>query len=379
MTNFDNKTQTVIFLLIILIIIHLIDKNEYFDNDTSQNSVECTSELINPKVAKCEEKNNMGMCKKYSCKPGKKLVLSMCYDIKDCKSESESESLVKPDSESLVKPDSESLVKPDSESSAGDYTIPDSSIINTESKNTLCKAAFDNYNLYPSSNSLIIKGNDINWNLNNNITDYQTLNNIGTKNYPVINNIVPDYNPADIDSTKKAFNTLLEKTPTKIGCCYRNKNDNGRRTVLVRTPLNPSDTNVDPLFQQFDFQFKSLTIPEGTCPVDYYGGSPDCDAFYDVYCTNVLNEFQKQNLKPEDFSTYAPECACYAPRTDQQKIYPLNTPPACFKTKCDNIYNSTSYVDPVSRAQPCDITVCQNIFNSTVGNVSGNVWYRWWI
>ena len=277
MTNFNNKTLTVIFLLIIiLIIIHLINNNEYFDSEQ-------------------------------------------------------------------------------------------------EASNSLCKVAFDNYNLYPSSNPLVIKGNDINWNLNNNITDYNALYNMGTKYYPVINNIIPDYNPADTDSTKKAFNTLLQQAPTKVGCCFRNKSDNGRRTVLVRTPLNPSDTDIDPILKKFDFNFKSLNIPEGTCPVDYYAGSPDCDAFYDVYCTNVLNEFKKQNLSPEDFVKYAPECSCYAPRTSEQQIYPVNTPPACFKTNCDNVFNPTTYIDPISRAHPCDITVCQNIFNATVGNVTGNV------
>ncbi len=246
-------------------------------------------------------------------------------------------------------------------------------IIETPESSPLCKVAFDNYNLYPSSNPFVVKGNDINWNFKNNITDYDTLFNMGTKDFTVLNNIIPNYKPADTESTKKAFDIILQQAPLKIGCCYRNQGDTSKKSVLVRTPINPSDTKIDPKLKEFDFDFKSLDIPAGTCPVDMYGGSSNCDTFFDVYCTNVLNQFQKQNLKPEDFVKYAPECACYAPRTEQQQIYPTNTPPACYKTGCDNVYNATSYIDPVSRNVPCDITVCQNIFNAQVGNVGGNV------
>jgi hypothetical protein len=245
--------------------------------------------------------------------------------------------------------------------------------IQTPNTNSLCKVAFDNYDLYPSSNPLVVKGNDINWNYKNNITDYDTLYKIGTSNYTALNNIIPNYNPNDIESTKKAFNTLLEQSPKKIGCCFRQKGDDSKRTVLARTPLNPDDKTITPPFDQYDFKFKSLDIPAGTCPVTYFGGSTDCNAFFDVYCKNVINEFQKKNFKPEDFTKYAPECACYAPKTELQQIYPDNTPPACYKNGCDNIINPTCYIDPISRAQPCDITVCQNIFNAQVGNVGGNV------
>ncbi len=245
--------------------------------------------------------------------------------------------------------------------------------IQTPNSNSLCKVAFDNYDLYPSTNPFVVKGNDINWNYQNNITDYDTLYKLGTSNYTALNNIIPDYNPNDIESTKTAFNILLQQSPKKIGCCFRQQGDNSKRTVLARTPLNPDDKSVTPPFDQYDFKFKSIDIPGGTCPVSYYGGSTDCNAFFDVYCKNILNEFKKNNFNPNDFTKYAPECACYAPKTETQQIYPDNTPPACYKTGCDNIINPTAYIDPISRSTPCDITVCQNIFNAQVGNVSGNV------
>ena len=236
----------------------------------------------------------------------------------------------------------------------------------------ICKNAYDNYNLYPSSNSFVVRGNDINMNFKNNITDPVVLSDIGTKNYQVINNIINDYNPNDDITTKKAFDEILKSTPLKTGCCFRSKDDNKQRNVLVRIPLNPNE-NVDPLFKKFDFKFKSLRIPENSCPVNYYGGSNECNTFFDVYCTNLVNEFNKLNLPLDNFTKFSPECACYAPKTDVQNVYPPTTPPACYKTNCDNVIDPIAYIDPISRNNPCDLRVCNNIFNANNIQAGGNV------
>lgn len=236
----------------------------------------------------------------------------------------------------------------------------------------ICKTAYDNYNLYPSINPFVVKGNDINTNYQNNINDSETLKSLGTRNYPVFNNIVADYNPNDESSTKIAFTELLTKAPLKTACCFRAKDNNSQTSVLARVPLNPNE-DVDPLFKNFDFKLKSLNIPENACPVDYYGGSTNCNAFFDVYCKNVVNEFNKLNLTADKFIYYAPECACYAPKTKIQEIYPENTPPACYKTNCDNIIDPIAYVDPISRNNPCDITVCNNVFNASNIKAGGNI------
>ena len=237
----------------------------------------------------------------------------------------------------------------------------------------ICKNAYDNYNLYPSSNSFVVRGNNINMNFKNIITDPVLLSDIGTTNYQVINNIISDYNPNDDISTKKAFNEILTSAPLKTGCCFRSStDDNKQRNVLVRIPLNPNE-NVDPLFKKFDFKFKSLKIPENSCPVNYYGGSNECNTFFDVYCTNLVNEFNKLNLPLDNFTKFAPECACYAPKTDIQNVYPPTTPPACFKTNCDNIIDPIAYIDPISRNNPCDLRVCNNIFNANNIQAGGNV------
>lgn len=235
-----------------------------------------------------------------------------------------------------------------------------------------CKNAYDNYNLYPSSNSFVVRGNDINMDFKNNINDSIVLSDMGTKNYQVLNNIIKDYNPHNDESTKSAFDDVLKNAPLKTGCCFRTKNDEKERNVLVRIPLNPNE-NVDPLLKKFDFKFKSLKIPENSCPINYYGGSNDCNTFFDVYCKNLLNEFTKLNLPIDNFTKFAPECSCYAPNSNVENIYPPTTPPACYKTNCDNIIDPIAYIDPISRNNSCDLTICNNIFNANNITAGGNV------
>jgi len=244
-----------------------------------------------------------------------------------------------------------------------------------DEQSLLCNDAYNYYNLYNSKNNFTVKGNDINWNYKNIIKDYDTLYDLGSTNYPVLNKIIPNYNPSNTEITDTAINKLFESSPKKIGCCFRNRNDETKKSVLVRVPLSPNDTNIDPTFKEFDFKLKSLDIPAESCPAEYYSGSNECNSFFDLYCQNLITDFQNQKFKPEDFYKYAPECACYAPRTEVQQIYPDTTPPACYKKNCDKIDNPIAYVDPISRENPCNITVCQNIFNATVkagGNVTIN-------
>ena len=292
------KINNIIFILIILILLHFISNNEYFESEQIYNE---TSET---KLQTEQEYNKI--------------------------------------------PDEQSL---------------------------LCNDAYNYYNLYESTNPFVVKGNDINWNYKNIIKDYDTLYDLGSTNYPVLDNIIPNYNPSNTEITDKAINTLFEKSPKKIGCCFRNRSDESKKSVLVRVPLSPNDTNIDPTFKKFDFKLKSLDIPAESCPAEYYDGSDECNSYFDIYCNNIINEFEKKNFKAEDFYKYAPECACYAPRTEVQKIYPDTTPPACYKKNCERIPNPITYVDPISRNNECNMTICQNIFNATVkagGNVTIN-------
>lgn len=249
----------------------------------------------------------------------------------------------------------------------------DSSSVQDESIK-LCRSAFDYYDLYKSSNPYVIKGNDINYTFKNNIISSADLIKLGNENSQTFNKFIPNYNPNNIEQTKKAIDELFKNTPLKLGCCFRNSaTDNTKKSVVVRTPLNPYDTDIDPDLLKFDFKFKTLDIPEGACPATYYGNSLDCNTLYDVYCRNMANEFNKNGFTLDDFKKYAPECACYAPKYDKEKIYPDNTPPACYKQGCENRNNIAAYVDPLSRNNPCDITVCQNILNLENVKAGGNV------
>lgn len=228
----------------------------------------------------------------------------------------------------------------------------------------MCKLAFNNYDLYNSSNPFVVKGKDINYSFKNQITDSAELANIGADNYKTFGKLVTDYDPNNYQKTDEGINKLFINIPKKLGCCLRNsQNDNKARTVIVRTPLNPYDT-YDSMTKKFDFKFKTLDIPENSCPTDFYAGSNECNTLYEAYCKNIISEFNKNNFKVDDFKNYSPECACYAPKYEKELIYPDSTPPACYKQGCENILDPVAYIDPISKNNPCDITVCQNIFKA---------------
>lgn len=238
----------------------------------------------------------------------------------------------------------------------------------------MCKLAFNNYDLYNSSNPFVVKGKDIDYSFKNQITDVAELVNIGNDNYKTFGKLVSDYDPNSYQKTDEGINKLFVSAPKKLGCCLRkNQDDNSARTVVVRTPLNPYE-KYDQMTKKFDFKFKTLNIPENSCPVDFYAGSNECNTLYEAYCKNIISEFNKKNFKLDDFKNYSPECACYAPKYEKELIYPNNTPPACYKLGCKNILDPIAYVDPISRNNQCDILVCQNIFKAeNISAENGNI------
>jgi hypothetical protein len=237
-----------------------------------------------------------------------------------------------------------------------------------------CRSAYDYYDLYDSSNPFVIKGNDIYYSLKNGLTNTSDLIKIGYNNSQIFNNYVPNYNPDNPNDTNTAINKLFENTPLKLGCCYRrSNNDNSEKSVVVRTPLNPYDTNAESDFKKFDFKFKTLSIPANSCPSNFYGDSLECNALYETYCKNVITHFNSKNLPLDDFKKYAPECACYAPKYKKEEIYPDNTPPACYKLGCENRNNIAAYVDPISRNNPCNQTICQNILSLENVTAGGDI------
>jgi len=323
-------------------------------------------------------------------------------------------------------------------------TIPCESLLSTPTKtlnnilctnseqSVLCKSAFDNSFLYSSNNPLVIKGNDINYSIKNNITDPTMIYTLGKNNSSIlakIANIDPQYyDPTDNIQMQTAFNIILQETPLKAGCCLRTQNDFGPQTINVYTQNSPyntptptipapttsapttsapttsapttfSPTTFSPttfapttdvprytplptnsisatsspntsvptiiptkpvITNNLGFSLSPITIPPNTCPIDLYVGSPKCNAFYDVYCTNVISYFNNNNLSYDQLAYYAPQCACYFPITSEQKIYPPSTPAKCFKKDC----NSENYLDYSSRNKICSLGVCNTIMQA---------------
>ena len=231
----------------------------------------------------------------------------------------------------------------------------------------LCNNAFKYYNLYKTDNPLVTKGKDLNYSNKNTIEDSHTLFDLATYNTGAFS----DTNTAD--SIKKELQNIISQTPLKLGCCLRDQKNNSATQVSVRVPLSPQIAKKNPKLKKFNFERENLTIPEGTCPANLYNGSDYCNTFYDLYCQNVSNYFQQQGFSNDDFFSYAPECACYAP-TKGTKNYavPSGVPPKCYKEGCSED-NVNAYIDPISRKGQCNLTVCSSLIDLSGVKAGGNV------
>ena len=226
------------------------------------------------------------------------------------------------------------------------------------SPNSLCPTVFSEYNLYPTTNPLTIKQNNINQAEPLIIKDATTLYNLSTDNINALSQIT-GYDPNTAGGITVGLEGILNNYPVKVGCCSRlSPSENTPLNASVNVPLAPSTIN--PTLQKYNYQKKNLTIPAETCPANLYAGSTMCDAFYDVNCENQLANFKTLNLPVSEFSDYSPSCACYTPKLESQQQYSNNIPPKCYKDGCGT---QTSYIDPVSRTNQCNLTICSSIVN----------------
>ena len=217
---------------------------------------------------------------------------------------------------------------------------------------------------------ITVPGKSINDNMKIVITNDDTLANLANQNLNILSKI-PGFNVNSSDGILKGIKKVMEHTPLMAGCCMRAKDDNTGKVVMVRTPLQSS--TIKPSLKKYGFQWDILNIPAGTCKPTMYKGSPECDTFYDIYCENLSTAFLNKfgpNFGDGEFADYAPECACYAPRTLGQTQYPPGIPSKCYKSGCD--ISGASYPDPVSRAEPCSTTICSSVIN-TAGLSAGGI------
>ena len=214
------------------------------------------------------------------------------------------------------------------------------------------KENFTQQNL--DNNSFIVKNDNIDQNYINQLSEIE------------IQQIIDNYSNNTVTS-----NNIFEKGPLKLGCCLKNNNTNNMKVndtyVSYMVPLTQEVAKQNQELASFKYQRKNINIPANTCPVGFETNLPNCYVFMEAYCKNMINQFNKLNLPLEKFKNYCPECACFSPKTETEKLYPLGTPSKCYKEGCNE--NSIAYLDDSSRNTSCNLSVCNNIINTT--NISG--------
>lgn len=224
--------------------------------------------------------------------------------------------------------------------------------------NPVCPIIFDELNLYPTTNKLTIRANNINQGVPIVITNSADINKISMNNINELASI-NGYNPNTSSGILSGLNGMLDNYPIKVACCNRKANETGILNSAIHVALNPNTTNEN--YKKWNYELKNLSIPADTCPANLYAGSNQCNAFYDINCANQLANFRKLGLPDEQFVDYSPECACYAPKSNAEKQYSDNIPSKCYKANCGM---GVSYLDPISREGQCNLTICSNIINT---------------
>ncbi len=240
-----------------------------------------------------------------------------------------------------------------------------------------CYQAYKEFSLFPSSSPLTIKGNNLEQGVPNTITDTTKLKDIYT-NYPSVFND-PKANYGDPVQISQGITNALKGHPMMFYCCNRASNKD--KTVKERVPLDPtidySKYTTD--MAKYGFDFKSIAIDPKVCPTDLAPASSACDNFMALHCENIFNQMTKQNLDIyKDLSSYAPECACFAPKKPTEAQY-QNVPSICFKDRCQA--NTGAYLDPTSytidstgkkTTASCNMTICTNIVDTSGVSAGGS-------
>ncbi len=204
---------------------------------------------------------------------------------------------------------------------------------------------------------------------NQNDTTSQIVN-MYTQNMPSIPTTSPTTSPTTIPPTNRTSSTTIPPTNRTSSTTTPPTNRTSSPTTTPSTNITSSPTNSTspltitptPVPDNIDFSLSSITIPPNTCPVDLYNGSAKCNGFYDVYCQNVVNYFNDNNLTYDQLTKYAPQCSCYFTNTPEQSIFPRGTPSKCYKPNCS--VSKKNYMDSSSRNKVCSLNVCNTILNA---------------
>lgn len=213
-------------------------------------------------------------------------------------------------------------------------------------------------------NNFLVKNDNIKQNYINQVDNENLLNSISTNNPDIFKNITDNTEIVD------KINNILQEGPLKLGCCLKNNSTNNMQAndtnISYMVPLTEQVADKNEQLKSFKYQRKNLVIPADSCPSEYNTNSNKCNAFIEIYCENLIKEFDKLNLPIDQFKSYCPECACYAPKTEIEKKY-NNVPNKCFLQGCSS--SGIAYISPNSQDVSCNSAVCKNIIDTN--NLSG--------
>ncbi len=251
------------------------------------------------------------------------------------------------------------------------YTVNynDSTAYRKDNDQQICKTAYEQKNLYDSTNPLVIKGNNLNKGILNQITDKAVLIDLLQKyqnNFPTDNT---DY--TTVSGISKGVEYVLNEYLKKSFCC--NKDNFGINNASVRVGLDPNK-QYDDNAKKYDFETKVIGLDPSVCSESLSQGSAQCNAFMEINCQNIFAQMTKQNVNIDtDIMNYAPECACYVPIQKSVLPFSTNIPPKCYNVNCTA--GTKSYLDPNSRSLNCTTNICANVavYNMDINAGAGNV------
>jgi hypothetical protein len=182
-----------------------------------------------------------------------------------------------------------------------------------------------------------------------------------------MNRIINKYNMKMSDSAtnNESFNKILKNTTIKRACALNvqgipEKGDDvaaDNKGIQVRIPI-PRGYNVsnNPHTRgTFGYIDKKVYVPEELCngQIGYRPGwNLENTKFYEIYCANILNNFNKESGKAYDptlWSEFKKECSCFGEPSEILEGT-FKTKRTCYMTECGTSaseYKSV-YLDPIS-------------------------------
>ena len=104
-------------------------------------------------------------------------------------------------------------------------------------------------------------------------------------NYPDIKTTIEDY---------------LDKTTIRRACCMARPSDKaGFYHVPVRIPT-PTNYPGSPIGNKYGYADIGIDVPKSLCESEYVRNSPTCNKFMEVYCDQIIADFNKINNITQD-------------------------------------------------------------------------------